>query len=257
MHVIYEKKDHIARIMLDRSEFNPINYEVVGELDETWRDFEEDPELWVAILGSKQKNFSAGFDINVISRMLEEGDYAWEKSSMFGNRRLGPDGHQVTKPIIGVFNGIVNGAGFWLFLQSDIRIASPEASFGLGEARLNFPVEFSALLPRFLPRAIISELLYTTKNLGAERFYELGLLNRVVAREELLGEAEKLAAAICRSGPASIRIMKQLVQQGYGGETKNLMELSAEMIVPVINSADTRNAVRCFLEKKRPKWKNT
>jgi len=251
----YEKKDKIAYIMLDRSEYNPINFEVVAELDAVWEDFENDNELWVAILGSSQNNFSTGFDIKSFRKLLEEEGFAWKNSALFGDKRLGPDGHSVTKPIIGAFDGIVNAASMWLFFQSDIRIATPKTIFGLPEGKLNILVEFAGLMNRYAPRAIINEMLFTGNNINAQRFYELGILNRIVDKPLLIPEATKIAKNICKLGPASVRAMKQLVRWGYEMEHQEVIALSASMIVPIVNAQETKEGMDAFLEKRKPVWK--
>jgi enoyl-CoA hydratase/carnithine racemase len=254
-YVNYDKKGKIAFILLNRPKMNLINFEMVLELDNIWKDFEDDTNLWIAVLGSTGDNFTAGFDINEIRRMLTESDYLWKKSSMFGEKCAGPDGHSVMKPVIAILSGVVNGLGMWLTLQSDIRIATPEASFGLSEGKLNFPVEFTALLTRYMPRAVINELLFMGKNFSAQRFYDLGIINKIVEREQLMEEAVRTAETICEMGPISIRVMKQLLNHSYDMDFRSLMALTASMIVPVVNSKDTKEALTCFIEKRKPQWK--
>jgi enoyl-CoA hydratase/carnithine racemase len=254
-YISYEKKGKVAYIMLDISDMNQIDYAAVGELHDIWIDFQGDDNLWVGILGSLRKNFTCGFDIKKINEILKKGDFSWNHSCMFGEKRLGPDGHGVTKPLIAALNGIVNGAGIWLTFQSDIRIATPETLFGLAEGRLNFPVEFTNHLMKYLPRALINEMLFTAKNIKSQRFYDLGIINKIVEKEDLMNEADKIAEAICESGPTSVRVMKQLVKYSYEMEHHELMKLAVDMIVPVVNSEDTREAVNSFIEKRKPEWK--
>jgi len=129
-YVNYDKKGKIASILLNRPKMNLISFEMVVELDNIWKDFQDDTNLWVAIIGSTGDNFTAGVDIKEILKMLGEGNYLWKKSSMFGEKCAGPDGHSITKPVIAILSGVVNGLGMWLTLQSDIRIATPDTSFG-------------------------------------------------------------------------------------------------------------------------------
>ena len=254
-YIDYEKDGKIAYIMLNRSDMNPVNYEMVADLHNIWRNFQDDDNLWVAILGSKQKNFSVGFDIQEIKKIFDEGKYSWTMSSMFGKKSLGPDGHSVTKPIIGIFHGHVNGVGFWLFLQTDIRIATQDTFFGLAEGRLNFPIEFSGLLSRYLPRAIINELIFAGKTINAQRFFDMGVINKIVEQEKLMNEAVLMAEAINESGPEAVKAMKQLVDFGYDTDYRSLMALSSNMIVPIVNTDETGEAVKCFLERRKPVWK--
>lgn len=248
-YVKYEKKDKIAYVMLDRSEYNPINFEMVAEIDYVWDDFDKDDKLWVAILGSSQKNFSAGFDIKAFRKLIEDEGFSWKNSALFGDKRIGPDGHSVTKPIIGTFNGIVSAASMWLFFQSDIRIATAKTIFGLPEGKFNIPVEFAGLMTQYMPRAIVNEMLFTGKNVDAQRFKELGLLNKIVEPPKLIPEAIKIANNICKLGPASVKAMKKMVRCGYDMKYEELMELSASMAISIVNSEETKERMDAFLQK--------
>jgi enoyl-CoA hydratase/carnithine racemase len=254
--IFYEKKDKIAYITLNRPEkMNAIDREMNQKLDWIWKDFKKDETVWVAILSGSGGNFCAGFDIMAIQEEIRVEKYRWEKSSMFGQIRCSPNENEVYKPIITAMDGAVNGVGTWLALQGDIRISTEETSIGLGEARFNFPVEFSAFLTRVLPFAIVSEMLFTAKTIPARRLYELGVINRLVSREQLMTEAEKVAADICKCGPLSIRVMKELIHKGFDMDYHSALSFSASMIVPVVNTEDTKEAVSAFLEKRKPVWK--
>ncbi len=253
--VVYEKKGKIAHILLDRSNYNPINFEMAAELNEIWRDFHEDDGLWVAVIGSARKNFSAGFDIKAFKALLDKGDFSWQHSALFGDKRIGPDGYATAKPIVGAFNGVTNGASVWLVLQSDIRIATPDTVFGFGEGLINVPVEFAGFLPRYMPQSLINEMLFTGKMIKAQRFLDLGVINKIVAAEQLMKEAQETAEKICKLGPQSVRVMKKLVHQGFHSDAETLASASGSLIVPVVNSEDTKEGMTAFIEKRKPEWK--
>lgn len=254
--ILYEKKNKIAYITLNRPEkMNAVDREMNQELDRIWKDFKKDASVWVAILSGSGGNFCGGFDIVAIQEELRVENYRWEKSSMFGEIRCSPNENDVYKPIITVLDGAVNGVGTWLALGGDIRISTEEALIGLGEARFNFPVEFSALLTRHLPLAIVNEMLFTARPIPARRLYDLGVINKLVSRDQLMPEADTLAAGICRCGPISIKVMKELIHKGLDMDYHSALSLSASMIVPVVNTEDTKEAVSAFLEKRKPVWK--
>jgi len=252
----YEKKGPIAYITLNRPEaMNAIDFEMIDTMDKAWSDFRADDGLRVAILRSSGKHFCAGFDIMSMAEKLGKEQFVWNKSSMFGDRNINPVEHGVQKPIIAALNGNVNGAGLWLALSSDIRIATQETSFGLGEVRINFPVEFSALLPRYMPVGLAAEMLFTACRVNSKRFYELGVINALVEQDALLSEAESYARDICAGAPLAVRAMKELVYQGYDLGYQEIMELSARIVAPVVNSQDTMEGIQAFAQKRRPEWK--
>lgn len=107
-----------------------------------------------------------------------------------------------------------------------------------------------------MPRAVVNEILFTGKSITAQRFYDLGILNKIVDEEQLMAEASKIAEDVCQLGPNSVRAMKQLVENSDDMDFQSLMALTASIVVPVVNSEDTRKGVRSFLQKRKPAWGN-
>lgn len=253
--VLYDKDGPIAHITLNRPKaMNAIDFEMIKLLHDIWEDFNADDDLRVALLKSSSENFCVGFDIASIAAKLGQEKYSWDKSSMFGEININPIEHGVKKPIISAMAGNVNGAGLWLALASDIRLATPEAAFGLGEVRINFPVEFTGLLPRYMPASLAAEMLYTARPVGSGRFYELGILNAVVAQDGLLKAAEAYAKDICAGGPLAVRAMKELLQKGPDLDYQAVLNLTDSLITPVVNSLDTMEGIQAFAQKRRPVW---
>ena len=253
--VEYQKKGEIAFITLNRPEaMNAVDFEMVELMHKIWDDFNEDNNLRVAILMAAGDHFCVGFDIMSMLGRLGGDKFDWTKSAIHGDVNCNPIQHGVKKPVVAAVNGNVNGTGLWLMLASDIRIATPETSFGLGEVKINFPVEFTALLPRFMPFALASEMLITGRNIKAQRFYDLGIINAVVEKGDLIVAAEKSAKQICGGGPLAIEAMKQLIHKGYDLDYKAIMRLSDELVSPVVNSQDTKEALTAFGEKRKPVW---
>lgn len=254
--VEYEKKGELAFITLNRPEaMNAIDLEMAGLMHKIWDDFNEDRNLRVAVLTAAGDHFCVGIDIMSILDRLGTAKFDWTMSAIHGDVNCNPIHHGVRKPIVAAVTGNVNGAGLWMTLASDIRIATHDTFFGLGEVRINFPVEFTALLPRFIPFALASEMLITGRNVEAQRFYDLGIINAVVEKGELAGEAEQAAKKICKGGPLAIEAMKQLIHQGYDLDYEAIMKLSDETVSPVVNSEDTKEALKAFVEKRKPVWK--
>lgn len=253
-YIEYLKQDEIAHVFLNRSTFNPLSYQMIDELGQVWRDFQADPALRVAILSSKTENFSTGFDIQQIREMVEAKNYAWSKSVMFGDLRAGPQDNGVEKPIVGAYHGVVNATGLWLALQADIILAAHDTKFGLGEGLLNFPVEFAGLLSRYLPRVIANQLLLTARPLSAQRLYEVGAINQIVAKEDLFSAAEEMAAYICSCGPGAVSVIKRLTDEAKASGAEAIGRKTGQLVVPVVNSQDTMEGVRAFFERRKPVW---
>ncbi|MBW2058677.1 MAG: enoyl-CoA hydratase/isomerase family protein [Deltaproteobacteria bacterium] len=251
----YEIRGQVAYITLNRPEVrNALDREMVGTLHELWQEFQSSGSARVAVLTGAGGHFCAGYDVKAINSRQDAGiPFEWSRSSMFGDKRIGPDGHGVTKPIIAALDGSVNGAGFWLALQSDIRLATDRARFGLGEARFGFPVEFAALISNYVPRAVAMEMLFALKVYDARRFHELGIINEIVDGEHLMEKARDTAEALLERGPLAIMAMKELIN--FDPNYKEKIRFTAEKVVPVVNSEDTKEAVRAFVEKRKPEWK--
>lgn len=254
--VEYQKSSEIAYLTLNRPEaMNAIDFEMLQIMHEAWSDFNEDDSLRVLILNSSSRHFCVGFDVDSIAGKLGEVKYSWDKSSMFGNVNINPIEHGVNKPVICAVDGNVNGAGLWLVLVSDISLATPAASFGLAEARINFPVEFTGLIDRYLPLALASEMLLTARRVGSQRLYDLGVINAVVDREELQSQAESYARDICAGGPLAIKAMKELLSQSHDLDYQAILSLTDRVITPVVNSRDTLEGIEAYAQKRRPVWK--
>ena len=250
----YKTKGRVAFIALNRPEvMNAIDLDMVYALDSLWREFESDKGIWVGILTGAGDNFCSGYDVKQLnSSQTHKNSYAWNKSSMFGENKCGPDGHNVTKPLIAALDGHVNGVGVWLALQTDLRIATHKTTFGLGEARFNFPVEFSAFIANYIPRAIATEMLFSLRSFNAQRLFELGIVNQIVSQDQLLITAEKVADELIKRGPLCLQAMKALLN--YDPNYQDKLRLSADKIVPVVNSEDTKIALKAFMEKRKPEW---
>jgi len=251
--VLYEKKERVAYITLNRPEkFNAIDRKTTEELIKVWADFKEDNNLWVAILNGKGKSFCAGADL---SEMEVGKTWSLSKSLLYGERRMGPSNQKVWKPLIAAVHGLVLGAGLYLTLESDFRIASEEAEFGLPEPRVSLPTLFTPFLSQYLLHTHALELLLIGDRVKASRAYEIGLVNRVVPLEGLLSTAEQFAHRMCENGPLALRAMKEAFYSSRGMEFSGVLKLMEEIFAPVFRSGDAVEGKSAFLEKRKPKWK--
>ena len=250
--VIFERKGHIAYIKLNRPEsLNAINRAMADALIEAWLTFRGDRELWVGIIYGEGKSFCAGADV----KEMERGHWEFRQSLIFGEKPFGPSNYNVWKPLIAATHGHVNGAGLWLALECDMRISADNALYGTREAMANVPALIAPFLSDYLPRGIAAELLFTAKPLTAERAYQMGLINKIVAESELLAEAKKMAETICECGPLSVWASKEMGVRTRNMDFQSALSLVEHIATPVWNSEDSMEAKQAFIEKRKPNWK--
>ena len=250
--ILYNKEDHIAYISLNNPEsLNALNLEMAKEFEAIWVDFRDDKEMWVAILSGEGKSFCAGADV----KKMERGGWQFRQSLILGDYSVSSKRHNIWKPIIAAVHRHVYGAGLLLALESDIRIASDDALFGIPEGKVNVPTLFAPFASRYMPRAIACELLYTGRPIDAQRAYQVGIVNKVVSRDQLISSATEIGKQICENGPLSIWATKELFCRGEDMNYEAALALIEHIVPPIFNSEDSVEAKRAFIEKRKPVWK--
>lgn len=250
--VLYEKKDHIAYISLNRPDsLNAVNRRMTKELAKVWIDFRDDKQLWVAILTGEGKSFCAGADV----KEIERGKWAFQRSLLFGEDRMGPNNYRVWKPIIVAAQRHVYGAGLVLFLEADIKIVADDLKLGIPEGRVNIPFLFAPFIFDYIPRAIATELILTGKPIDAQRAYDVGLVNRVVSQDRLLPTAKTIADDICANGPLANWVAKEMYCRCRDMDFESALTVVEHVSPTVYNSDDSVEAKQAFIEKRKPEWK--
>lgn len=239
----YQKKGNIAHIRLNRPEkINALGVDLVEELFQTWQDFNEDNQLLVAILSGEGKGFCSGVDVE----SLKVKGFSVEKSC--------PLYQEVWKPTIAALHGYVLGAGLFLALDCDIRIASEDAEFGLPEARLNIASVRALRLSYYIPRGVAYEMAFTAARINSQRAYEIGLANKIVSKDNILQVAQETAERICENGPLAIRYQKMMLERTKTIGLREAEGLAPLVYAPVRASEDTKEALKAFREKRKPQW---
>ena len=247
----YEKRGRIAIMTVNRPRaMNAFTGEMLAAMDASFADFQQDDELWVAILtGAGDKAFCAGMDLAEAIPRLNSGE------------QLGYEDHtkrpfsDVFKPIIAAINGFCIAGGMEFMQGTDIRIAAEHATFGLGEVRFGLvPTGGTHVrLPRQIPWAVAMELLLTGENIDARRACEVGLINRVVPREKLMEEALRIAEKICENSPLAVRTAKEIVVRQASLEQGFVLEKAIG--ARVFGSYDATEGPKAFMEKRKPEFK--
>jgi len=259
-HIIYEAKDQIGWITLNRPEvMNAINQEMAGEIVSACRRAEEDESVRLVIFkGAGEKAFSAGMDLkeraertfSVIDRRqlkIAPGVINFPTQAVAA----------ITKPTIAAINGYAVGGGLEITLACDIRIASEDAKLGLTEVRRGMLPGSGGTqrIARLVGISKALEICLSGQLVDAEEALRIGLVNEVVVKAELLAAAERLAQAILKGAPISIRFIKEAIYKGMELPLDQGLRLEADLSALIATTEDCREGPRAFAEKREPVWK--
>ena len=252
-HCIAERNGHILTVTLNRPErMNALHSPAHFELDEIFTDFENNSDLWVAIVtGAGDKAFSAGNDL----KWQAEGNLTERPDSGFAGL---VSRYTMQKPIIAAVNGLAMGGGFEIALACDIIIASENAFFALPEPRVGLAALAGGLhrLSRQIPMKQAMGMILTGRRVMAEEGYKLGFVTEVVPEGEALTSALRWAEQILECSPVSIRTSKDVVNRGDEfASVREAFEADYQSVRDMQNSLDFIEGPLAFSEKRAPDWK--
>ncbi len=254
---IYEKKDHMAILTLNRPEaMNAMNAAMRREMGQAFVDFREDNDSWVLIVtGAGDRAFCAGMDLREMAAGLANRGQGMPQQPHEPEISLMAGNTGIWKPIIAAINGVAVGGGLETALACDIRIAADSARMGLSEPKRGIIPGGGGLarLPRLIPLGAAMEIMLTGDLITAQEAYRIGLINQVVPAAELLTAAKKMAERMMESAPLALRAIKETVMK--------TRHLSLEEALParfgpnVMASEDAREGTAAFGQKRKPAWK--
>ncbi len=228
--LLYEKENGLAYITLNRpQQLNTVNVEMRDELYELLPAIQDDPEVRVCIIkGAGERAFSAGADITefgtapsqVIARQVHLERELWRT---FLN---------IDKPLIAAIHGFAIGAGIEMAMCCDIRLASDDARFGLPEINLGMipPAGGTQMASRLIGVGRASKFILTGDLIDAREAWRLGLINRVVPRDQLLVTARALAQKLASWKPLALRAAKRAIVQGLDLPLEEGLRLEARLL---------------------------
>ena len=215
-------------------------------------DAEADPEIRAVVLtGTGDRAFCAGMDL----RAFASGDQAEmgedEATRAFFRLTEGA----VTVPLVGAANATAVAGGFELLLGCDVIVASSDAEFGLPEVKRGlFPAGGGTFLGTRVALGVALEMTLTGDRISAQRAYDLGLVNAVVAPDEVLTKALEIAERIAANGPLGLAAVKELVRLGIT-DASRARERIREWQDVVFTSEDAMEGATAFVEKRAPVWR--
>ena len=248
---IVEKSNHIMTVTINRPErLNALHPPANAELGEVFDDYDNDTDMWVAIITGAGRAFSAGNDL----RYQAEGGQRVPTPRGFGGLT---SRFQSTKPVIAAVNGVAMGGGFEIALACDLIIASESARFALPEPKVGLAALAGGLnrLPRQIGSKRALGMILTGRHVPAAEGETLGFVNEVVSPEELMTAARRWAEMICECAPLSIRASKDVVYRSLDiASLEDSMVESYQSVKTMIKSEDFVEGPRAFAEKRSPNW---
>lgn len=251
--LVLERQGAVLVIRLNRPEArNALTPGMMGTLGSAVIEAEADPDIRVVLLtATGHRAFCAGMDLRAFSSGGSQAFAYDEKTAGFRQLVQG----EVSTPIVGAATGSAVAGGLELLLACDIIVAASDAKFGLPEVKRGmFAAGGGTFIGTRAPLSVALEMGLTGDSIDAARAYELGLVNQVVAPDEVEPSALALADRIAANGPLGVQATKELIRLAVTDDRRARERLS-EWQHLVFNSEDAREGAMAFVEKREPEWR--
>lgn len=247
---------HILQVTLDRPKANAIDLATSRIMGDVFAEFRDNPDLRVAILtAAGEKFFCPGWDLKAASEGdAVDGDYG--VGGFGGLQEL----RGLNKPVIAAVNGICCGGGLELALSADMILVANHATFALPEIRSGTVADAASIkLPKRIPYHIAMELLLTGRWFDAVEAKNWGLVNEILAPEDLLPRAWELAEVLASGPPLVYAAIKEIVRDAEDSKFQDALNRitnrQLETVDILYGSEDQLEGARAFAEKRDPVWK--
>ena len=248
--VLTERRGSVLVVTLNRPEVrNAVNAALAEGVGRALDELDSDDGLAIGILTGAGGFFCAGMDL---------GAFVKGESPYYEDRGFAGIAQRASrKPLIAAIEGFAVAGGFEVALACDLIVAAEGAKMGIPESKRSLVAAGGALLrlPRRMPYHVVMELALTGDPMPAERFHELGVVNRLAAPGGALDAALELAGAIGGNGPLALAASKQILQEQFDWSAAEMWQKQGEIAGPVMTSEDAKEGASAFKEKREPQWK--
>ena len=251
-NVLLEKDGNIGILSVNRPKaLNALNEATLLDIDKAIDAVAADDEIDVLIVtGAGDKAFVAGADITFMQPLnaLEGRAFGMLGQDVF--RKI----EELEIPVIAAVNGFALGGGCELAMCCDFRIASENAKFGQPEVGLGITPGYGGTqrLPRLIGEGMAKELIYTADVIGADEALRVGLVNHVVAADELMDYAKKIAKKIASKAQLAVRFCKKAINEGMQTDIDRGMTFEADLFGLCFATEDQKEGMTAFVEKRKP-----
>lgn len=251
-HVDWTLDGGVATVVISNGPLNVLSGGVLADLGACAGELEADASVRVVVLtGAGDRAFVAGGDIREFPEILRQGG-----GSLFTSRTRGPFEAfaALPQPTIAAVNGLAYGGGTELALLCDLRIAGENVKFCLPEIKIGlFPAGGGTQrLPRLVGKPKAKELMFLGEPISAQEALRIGLVNRVVPAGQVLAAARELAHQLATRPAVALRAIKRVVDEGCAVDLSEGLAVEARLFEEVFDSADAKEGIAAFLEKRPP-----
>ena len=254
MKIKIAKNNKIGIVTVNRPEsLNAMNKDVVIEFISKIEGLLSEGDIRVIIItGSGEKAFIAGADIKLMQKMNKSEAYEFANLG----HKLANTIENSDKPVIAAVNGFALGGGSEIALACHIRVASDNAVFAQPEVKIGLLPGWGGTqrLPRIIGKGLANELIITGRNVDAQEALEIGLVNRVVSKEELINTCVDIAQLIIKNSPNAISESIKLINLSLGTELNKGLSKEAEEFSELFEMEETTEGLTSFVEKRPPKY---
>ena len=247
--VLTQRRGSVLLVTLNRPEVrNAVNAALAHGIAAALDELDADDALTVAVLTGAGGFFCAGMDLGAFVK----GESPWVGDRGFAGIAL----RGSRKPLIAAIEGFAVAGGMEVALSCDLIVAARGAKMGIPEVKRSLVAAGGALLrlPRRMPYHVVMELALTGDPLPAERFHELGIVNRLADPGAAVDTALQLAAELSRNGPLALIASKQILQEQFDWSTTEGWDRQGAIAGSVFASQDAQEGATAFKEKREPRW---
>ena len=254
MQILITKENGIGIVTVNRPEsLNAMNKDVVIEFISKIEGLLSEEDIRVIIItGSGEKAFIAGADIKLMQKMNKSEAYEFANLG----HKLANTVENSDKPVIAAVNGFALGGGSEIALACHIRVASDNAVFAQPEVKIGLLPGWGGTqrLPRIVGKGLANELIITGRNVTAQEALEIGLVNRVVSKEELINYCIDIANVIMKNSPNAVSESIKLINISSGTELTDGLSSEAKTFSELFETEETTEGLTAFVEKRPPKY---
>lgn len=255
--LVYSRQGAVEVVTLNRPESkNSFSFAMIKELGDHFQQLSLDDEVRAVVITGSGKGFCTGADLTGTDNRHDISlPVGMRLTTQWYSRVVGGI-MNLEKPVIGAINGVAAGAGCNFALSCDLLIASEEARFIQVFVRRGLIADMGGtfFLPRLIGLARAKELMFSGEEVDARRALELGLVSRVVPAEQLMEAAMETAQRLAEGPTLAIGMIKHMLNRSFEASLEEAMEREASLQGVAVSTADVREGIVSFLEKRPPRF---